>query len=66
MSLSTHKTGQTQNKRIKTSTRRMGFEPTIPVFERTKTLQALDFAAIVIGIRKSTLHFNLIFASTDI
>jgi hypothetical protein len=27
----------------------VGFEPTIPVFERAKTLHALDRAAIVIG-----------------
>jgi hypothetical protein len=29
---------------------RMGFEPTIPVFEREKTVHALDRAAIVIGL----------------
>jgi hypothetical protein len=28
---------------------RMGFEPTIPVFERPKTVHALDRAATVIG-----------------
>jgi hypothetical protein len=28
---------------------RVGFEPTIPVFERAKTVHALDRAAIVIG-----------------
>jgi hypothetical protein len=28
---------------------REGFEPTIPVFERTKTVLALDHAATVIG-----------------
>jgi hypothetical protein len=27
----------------------VGFEPTIPVFERTKTVNALDSAAAVIG-----------------
>jgi hypothetical protein len=27
----------------------MGFEPTIPVFERAKTVRALDRAATVIG-----------------
>jgi hypothetical protein len=27
----------------------VGFEPTIPVFERAKTVHALDRAAIVIG-----------------
>jgi hypothetical protein len=29
--------------------RRVGFEPTIPVFERANTVHALDGAAIVIG-----------------
>jgi hypothetical protein len=29
-----------------------GFEPTIPEFERTKTVHALDRAAIVIGVLK--------------
>jgi hypothetical protein len=29
----------------------VGFEPTIPVFEREKKVQALDYAAIVIGMR---------------
>jgi hypothetical protein len=29
---------------------RGGFEPTIPVFERPKTIRALDLAAIVIGL----------------
>jgi hypothetical protein len=28
---------------------RVGFEPTIPVFERAKTVHALDRAAVVIG-----------------
>jgi hypothetical protein len=29
---------------------RVGFEPTIPVFERTKTAHALESAATVIGV----------------
>jgi hypothetical protein len=29
---------------------RVAFEPTIPVFERTKTVHALDGAATVIGV----------------
>jgi hypothetical protein len=33
---------------------RVGFEPTIPVFERTKTVHALDRAAIVTGVCKIT------------
>jgi hypothetical protein len=42
--LPTHRTAQTQ-----TSMPRVGFEPTIPVFERAKTVHALDRAVIVIG-----------------
>jgi hypothetical protein len=48
--LSTHRATQTQNKRTQTSMPPMGFEPTIPVFERAKTVHALDHAATVIGI----------------
>jgi hypothetical protein len=47
--LLTHRTAQIQNKRIQTSMHEVGFEPTIPVFERAKTVHALDRAANVIG-----------------
>jgi hypothetical protein len=47
--LPTHRTTQTQNKRTQTSMTRIGFEPTIPVFERAKMVHALDFASTVIG-----------------
>jgi hypothetical protein len=47
--LSTHGTTQTQNKRTQTSMPWVGFEPTIPVFERAKTVHALDRAATVTG-----------------
>jgi hypothetical protein len=47
--LPTHRTTQTQNKRTQTSLSRLGFEPTIPVFERAKTVHVLDRSAIVIG-----------------
>jgi hypothetical protein len=47
--LPTHKTTQTQNKRTQTSMPRVGFEPTIPVFERAKTVHDLDGATTVIG-----------------
>jgi hypothetical protein len=40
---------QTQNKHRQTSKLWVGFEPTIPVFERAKTFHALDCAATVIG-----------------
>jgi hypothetical protein len=48
--LLTHRTAQTQNKRTQTSMPRVGFEPTIPVFERAKTVHALDRAATVNGL----------------
>jgi hypothetical protein len=38
-----------QNKRTQTSMPRVGFEPTIPEFEQTKPVHALDCAATVIG-----------------
>jgi hypothetical protein len=44
-----HRTAQTQNKRTQTSMLQVEFEITIPVFERAKTVHALDRAAIVIG-----------------
>jgi hypothetical protein len=43
------RTAQTQNKRTQTTMPQVGFEPTIPVFERAKTVYALDRAATVIG-----------------
>jgi hypothetical protein len=46
--LPTHRTTQTQNKSTQTSMPGVGFEPTIPVFERAKTVHALDRAAKVI------------------
>jgi hypothetical protein len=48
--LPTHRTTQTQNKRTQTSMPGVGFEPTIPVFERAKTVYALDRAATVTGL----------------
>jgi hypothetical protein len=49
--LPTHRT-QTQNKLKKTSMPRVGFEPTISVFEQAKAVHALDSAATVIGARQ--------------
>jgi hypothetical protein len=49
--LPTHKTTQTQNNRRQISMPWVGFESTIPVFERAKTVHALDRAATVIGLR---------------
>jgi hypothetical protein len=47
--LPTHRTTQTHNKRTQTSMPPVGFEPTVSVLERAKTLHALDRAATVIG-----------------
>jgi hypothetical protein len=46
----THRTTQTQNKRRQTSTLSVGFKPMISVFERAKTVHALDRAATVIAM----------------
>jgi hypothetical protein len=50
--LPTRRTTQRQNRRTQTSMPRVGFEPTIPVFERAKTVHVLDRAATVIGFKK--------------
>jgi hypothetical protein len=47
--LPTQRTTETQNKHKQTSMPRVGFESTIPMFERAKTLHALDRATIAIG-----------------
>jgi hypothetical protein len=47
--LPTHRITQAQNKRKQISMPTMGFELTIPVFERTKIVHALDRAATEIG-----------------
>jgi hypothetical protein len=47
--LPTRRTTQTETKRPETSMPWMGIEPTIPVFERVRTVHALDCAATVIG-----------------
>jgi hypothetical protein len=51
--LPTRRTTQIRNKRTQTSMPRVGFEPTTPVFERAKTVHALDSVAFVIGVRLS-------------
>jgi hypothetical protein len=47
--LHTHRTAQTQNKSMQTSMLQVGFESTIPIFERAKTVHALRRATTVIG-----------------
>jgi hypothetical protein len=59
--LPTHRTTLTQNKRTQTSMRRMGFDPTVPVFKWAKTVHAWDRAATVIGIllTERTVHIQI-------
>jgi hypothetical protein len=52
--LPTHITAPTQNKSTQTSMPRVGFETAIPVFERTKTVHALDSVATVTGTYRPT------------
>jgi hypothetical protein len=47
-----HGAAQTQYKRTQTSMPQVGFESTIPVLERAKTVHASDRAANVIGFPK--------------
>jgi hypothetical protein len=56
--LPAHRTAQTQIKHTHTSMPQVVFEPTIPMFERTKTVHTSDRAAIVIG----QLHLHLFFS----
>jgi shikimate 5-dehydrogenase len=53
-------TTQTQNKRKQTSMPQVGFESTIPMFERKMTVDALDRAATVIGIVNCSLTENFL------
>jgi hypothetical protein len=54
--LPTHRSTQTQNKRTQTSMPKVRFEPTVPVFERAKTVHALDQASTVIGPINKTIY----------
>jgi hypothetical protein len=56
--LLTHRITQTQNKCTQTLTPWMEFEPTIPAFERAKTVHALDRAATVVGLRSHTWSYS--------
>jgi hypothetical protein len=47
--LPAHRTAQRQNKCTQISMTQVGFEPTIPVLKRAKTVHALDRAAAMIG-----------------
>jgi hypothetical protein len=61
--LPTHRKTQTQNKRIQTSMSEVGFKPTIPVFERAKTVHAFDSTATVIGVRN--IYCTNFYVETD-
>jgi hypothetical protein len=54
---------QTQNNRTQTSMTQVGFESTIPVFERAKTVHATDRVASVIGIY--ALYIVTCYATVD-
>jgi hypothetical protein len=54
-----HKTATyTQNKHTQTSMLLVGFEPTTQIFERAKTVHALDRAASVIGFRNAYVQLK--------
>jgi hypothetical protein len=53
--LPTHRTAETQNRRIQTPMSQVEFESKIPAFEREKTVRALDRAPTVIGFLNSAL-----------
>jgi hypothetical protein len=59
--LPTHRTTQTENKRTQTSMPRVGFEPTIPVFQRAKMVHALYVCMYLKGVghKIQPLHRDL-------
>jgi hypothetical protein len=60
---SARRKAQTQNKRTHTSKPQVGFEPTIPVFERAKTVHAVDRSATD-RPRQPTLAVNILSADS--
>jgi hypothetical protein len=50
---------ETQNQRIQTSKPRVGFKPTTPVFERVKTVHALDRVTTLIGAAMKSTMCNI-------
>jgi hypothetical protein len=56
--LPTHRATETQNERTQTSMPWVGFKPTIPVFERAKTVHALDCVVTAIGMRLHGVMLN--------
>jgi hypothetical protein len=56
--LPTHRTTQTQNKATQTSMPRVGFETTIALLSRAKTVNTLDGAATVIVKYSGLVRYN--------
>jgi hypothetical protein len=56
--LACRKTKQTQNKRGQISMPRVGFEPTFPMFELTKTYDALDLSFTLKFTEKTCLYLT--------
>jgi hypothetical protein len=60
--LPTHRTTQTHNKCTQTSMPWVAFEPTVPAFERAKTVHTLDRASTVMGsVKRSLYTFHISF-----
>jgi hypothetical protein len=55
--LSAHRTAKTKNNRTQTSMPQTGFEPTTPVFQRKKSVHALDRAVTMIGRDQATMRY---------
>jgi hypothetical protein len=62
--LPAHRSAQTQNKPTQTSTPQVGFESTVPVFERVKTVLVLNRTTTVIGNRLDLSIYLFIYLST--
>jgi hypothetical protein len=60
-----HKEQHKQNKRTQTSMHSVGFEPTIPAFERAKAIYASDRAATVIGNEIYTSTYSALIVESD-
>jgi hypothetical protein len=64
--LPTHRTTQTQNKRTQTHMPQVGYELTIPAFERAKTADALDRAATSASLYEVKTLKTLVYILTHI
>jgi hypothetical protein len=62
--LPTYRTTQSQNKRTQTSMRLVGLKPTTPVFERAKTVHALERAAARLASERAKTVYAIDRAST--